>query len=113
MVMVRERGLCCLVLGADGWLVEMVSEILESMGHSVERALSGRDAISRCEAGRFDLALIDGQEHLENARAIKARAPSARVVLMTGNPRLFEAEGVDVILQKSVSVDDLEAVARG
>ena len=108
----HRRRLRCLVVGNEEGLAEGVAQMLESMGHSVARVWSGQEAISRFSAARFDLVMIDGQERREAARAIKDTAPSTWVILTTGNPSLFEADGVDVIMHKPFSKDDLVRALR-
>lgn len=96
----------------DAVVAEGVSDMLKAMGHSVERVNSGEEALSHVSVNRFDLVLIDGQDRLELARAVKDAAPSTRVILMTGNAWLLEANGVDAILHKPFSDDELvEAVS--
>jgi CheY-like chemotaxis protein len=114
----HERRLRCLVVGNEEIIAEGLSEILELMGHSVECVRSGQEAISRFSGDRFDLVLIDGHERLEVARALKDAAPSTWVILATGvsqerlrNPefdRSLRASGVDLILHKPFSFEDLK-----
>jgi CheY-like chemotaxis protein len=104
------RRLSCLVVGNKEEMLAILSDTLESMGHSVECVRSGLEAISRFSGDRFDLVLIDGHEQLEVARAVKDAAPSTRVILATGNPRLLQANGVDLVLHKPFSFEELERV---
>ena len=113
----HERRLRCLVVGREKAVAEVVgwgvAATLESMGHSVGHVWSGKEGISRVKADHFDLVLLDGQERLKNARAIKLANPHARVILMTANPMLEEAEGVDAVLVKPFGEDELKKALVG
>jgi len=112
----HERRLRCLVVRNEEMLAEVLSEILESMGHSVACVGSGQEAISRFSEDRFDLLLIDGHERLEVARAVKDAAPSTRVILATGasQERLQNPEfdrplrAVDLVVHKPFSIEDFK-----
>ena len=134
----RERRLRCLVVG-NGYehgtpLAQNLSEMLESIGHT-SHVVTGQDAIVICAFSRdhYDLVLIDGHEQVAVARAVKdaaaargqlgGSASATRVILATGSPALWSARpgdrgydgslrdiGVDVVLHKPFSSEDLERV---
>ncbi len=112
----HKRRLRCLLVGNDEMLADILSEMLESMGHSVECVRSGQEPISRFSEDRFDLVLIDGHERLEVARAVKDAAPSTRVILATGasqerlqNPGFDRPlRAVDLVVHKPFSFEDVK-----
>ena len=92
----------CLVTGNDAILVEHFAELIALCGHSAER-VSPTEAFKRASTSPVDLVLIDSQDHVGLARAIKNAAPSTRIILTTANPRLLSPEGVDVVLYKPLT----------
>ncbi len=126
---VPAKALRCLVVEHEELSAEAISDILVSMGHSVECAGSGQEAISRFSADRFDLVLIfhgpyipgpsptmPGMSGWAIARAVKRAAPATRVILATGasypdmSPERLQANGIDVMLCKPFSVEDLVGI---
>jgi DNA-binding response OmpR family regulator len=99
----------CLLVASDRIFGDTLSAILQRMGDHVEHVRSHQEAVSRLSVSRFDLVLIGSQEQLELAGAVKRAAPSTRVILSTGNVALDQANGVDVILYKPFSVEELSA----
>ena len=106
-----------LVVDDEAVVAEVLGDMLTSAGHHVEVTTSGRDAIARFDAERFDLVLTDlampEMTGWEVARAIKDRAPAVRVVLVTGfgvevSPGDLRAQGVDLVLAKPVRLQDIE-----
>ena len=95
-------------------LRELIKEILERDGHTVEVSDSGHSGLDEfrlaCERGRpFDVVITDlGMPYLDGrqvARAIKQESPSTPVVMLTGWGTLMKEDGsapdqVDGILSK-------------
>jgi CheY-like chemotaxis protein len=77
---------------------------------------SGQSAVERVGTERFDLVFTDlampGMTGWQVARAVKARAPEVRVVLMSGfgvevAPDELQANGVDLVLAKPLQIRDV------
>jgi len=92
----------CLVTGTDAVLIEHFAQLLALCGHSAER-VSPSEAFERAHTSPVDLVLIDSQDHVGLARAIKNAVPSTRIILTTANSRLLNPEGVDVVLYKPLT----------
>ncbi len=103
-----------------------LAALLGQMGHDVETAASGVEGIARYRRRRFGCVVTDmampGLSGLMVSRAIKDHDPHAYVVLLTGvehaaDPREFQAAGVDRVMVKPLSRDEIrglvERAARG
>jgi EAL domain-containing protein (putative c-di-GMP-specific phosphodiesterase class I)/CheY-like chemotaxis protein len=84
-----------LIVDDEADLLEVYAAIVESAGHDVVCARTGREALRGFEAGRFDVIVSDicmpdlgGLELLNAVRALDLDVP---VVLITGSPRLETA----------------------
>jgi len=113
----QATALRCLVVDDEQAVAMVLSDMLASTGHDVEHVGSGRDAIARFSADRFDLVLTDlampGMTGWEVARAVKDAAPATRVILVTGfgvevSPEDLRANGVDLVLAKPLRLEDIE-----
>jgi PAS domain S-box-containing protein len=67
---------------------ETLAEMLVAVGHRVQLAESGYEAIEKLNAGDFDLVFTDlampEMDGWETARAIRKRRPDMRIVMVTG-----------------------------
>ena len=83
-VMTRPK---VLVVDDDQDFAESLAEVLESRGHEVEVAFSGREAIDRFRNEDFGLVLMDvrlpGMNGVESFFELRNIKPDARVVMMT------------------------------
>jgi GAF domain-containing protein/ActR/RegA family two-component response regulator len=111
-------ALRCLVVDDEAVVAGVLGDMLAAAGHRVEVVSSGRTAVDRFDAERFDLVLTDlampGMTGWEVARAIKHVEPAARVVLVSGfgvelSPEDLRANGVDLVLSKPVKFEDIES----
>ncbi len=88
----RGSGETILVVEDNEATRASVSEILIALGYRVLQASDGRQALEvhAREAGRIDLVLSDlvmpGMGGSELVRALEAKAPEQRILLMTGYP---------------------------
>ena len=79
-----------LVVDDEPVVIEVVAQGLQRIGYQVERAGGGTQALTRLEAGGYDIVLSDvrmpGMGGLELFRAIQRRYPALedRVIFMTG-----------------------------
>ena len=97
---------------------EVVAKLLQYEGHLVDVAGTLNDALRRCRAGNYDVALCDiglpDGSGLELARTLKHECPGTRFVALTahGMPREVEQAveaGFDAHLLKPVTADTLFA----
>jgi len=101
---------------------DVLRELLSQHGHTVVTCEDGESALAQLETRRFDLAIVDlalpGISGLEVANRLKGRWPDATVVVMTGyfdrvGPGGTQAKGVDFVLTKPFSLDQLRLVIQG
>lgn len=83
------RSLSILVVDDDDLVLESVVWLLESLGHRIEAAPSGREALARLQGGlAVDLLMVDqnmpGLSGLETLAAVRAFRPELPVFLATG-----------------------------
>jgi CheY-like chemotaxis protein len=98
---------------------EVLRELLSRHGYTVVTSPDGESGLVELESRTFDLAMVDlglpGISGLEVANRLKARWPSTQVALMTGygdrmGPEDAHAKGVDFVLAKPFSLDQLRSV---
>ena len=109
-------SLHCLVVDDEPEVAEVVADILGASGHTAAVAGTGQAAVERVGAERFDLIFTDlampGMTGWQVARAVKARAPEVRIVLMSGfgvevDPDELRSNGVDLVLAKPLQIRDV------
>ena len=110
-----------LLVDDEPQLRELLEEFLKIDQHVVETAGDGNEALEKFRAGKFDLVITDqampGINGDQLAAAIKRQSPAMPVILLTGFGAFLKAEGkkpagVDLILSKPVSLNDLRAGLR-
>jgi len=98
---------------------EVLRELLSRHGYTVVTSPDGESGLVELETRTFDLAMVDlglpGISGLEVAHRLKQRWPTTRVALMTGygdrmGPEDAQARGVDFVLAKPFSLDQLRSV---
>lgn len=98
---------------------EVLRELLSRHGYSVVTCPDGESGLVELESRAFDLAMLDlglpGISGLEVAHRLKPRWPTTQVALMTGygdrmGPEDAHAKGVDFVLAKPFSLDQLRSV---
>jgi CheY-like chemotaxis protein len=98
---------------------EVLRELLSRHGYTVVTSPDGESGLVELETRTFDLAMVDlglpGISGLEVAQRLKQRWPATRVALMTGygdrmGPEDAHAKGVDFVLAKPFSLDQLRSV---
>lgn len=91
--------------------------LLEILGHSVDEVGSGERAIMLIHTREYDLVLSDiglpGMDGWAVAQKIKQHAPHTKVGLVSGweippHPEQLRAQGVDFLLPKPFSLDEVE-----
>ena len=113
-----SRPLRILLAEDDERLRQLISLQMEAMGHTVESASNGNDALRKFHESPFDLILTDlsmpqlnGIALVEAARQVIAEIP---VIMLTGFGAMLLPDGerppgVDVLLSKPVTRDNLAA----
>jgi CheY-like chemotaxis protein len=91
-------------------------------GHDVKTAANGKDALAILERSKFDLVITDFEMPImkgdELAAAIKARAPTQPVVMITAYAEMLQSAGhrltgVDCVISKPFLLENLrEAIAK-
>jgi CheY-like chemotaxis protein/nitrogen-specific signal transduction histidine kinase len=98
---------------------EVLRELLSRHGYTVVTCPDGESGVVELETHRFDLAMLDlglpGMSGLDVAQRLKVRWPATPVALMTGygdrmGPDDAKSEGVDFVLAKPFSLDQLRSV---
>ena len=98
---------------------EVLRELLSRQGFTVVTCPDGESGLVELESRTFDLAMVDlglpGISGLEVANRLKSRWPATQVALMTGygdrmGPEDAHARGVDFVLSKPFSLDQLRSV---
>jgi DNA-binding response OmpR family regulator len=109
-----------LVVEDERKLNDVVRDYLSSLGYEVSQCFTGPEALARCGAERFDLAVLDlmlpGLDGIEVARRIRA-AGDLPIVMLTARDseadKLLGLEvGADDYLTKPFSVRELGARIR-
>ena len=113
-----SRPLRILLAEDDERLRQLIALQMESMGHIVEAAADGNEALQKFHEAPFDLILTDlsmprlnGIALVEAARQIIAEIP---VIMLTGFGAMLLPDGerppgVDILLSKPVTRDNLAA----
>lgn len=97
-----------------------LKEILQQMGHTVEFATNGQEALEWLRESRFDLVMLDLRlggriDGMRILRAAKWRWPDIVAIILTGNASLDSTlqairENVDGYLLKPATPDELREV---
>ncbi|NLE74121.1 MAG: response regulator [Actinobacteria bacterium] len=113
-----------LIADDDPDILTIVSMSLEAMGHQVDRATNGREAVSLARTGQPDLVLMDlmmpEMDGYDATVAIKADAATADIPVvaltakaMRGDEERGRQAGVDGYITKPFRISQvLEAVAQ-
>jgi CheY-like chemotaxis protein len=119
------RALKILVADDNDVNLFVLENQLKTLGHTVDLAHDGRQALARWRAGQYDVVVCDGQmpemDGYAFARAVRAaeqdRAEGSRIPIvaytasaMKGDAEAFYAAGMDEILTKPVSLEALSRV---
>ncbi len=113
---VPVRTLNILLVDDEPTLPEILAEFLTADGHRVQTASSGKEGWEKFQDGSFDLVVLDRtMPHMTGdqlAAAIKNAAPDTRIIMLTGFGEVMKASrekptGVDLILSKPVTIEDL------
>jgi DNA-binding NtrC family response regulator len=110
-----------LVVDDDRQMVQTLRDVLELSGWHTRGAHNGAEALEAVQEGEYDAVLMDikmpGMDGVQALKAIKARRPASRVILMTAftAPELIheaQREGALQVLPKPVSLAPLLELLR-
>ncbi|HLF04472.1 MAG TPA: cache domain-containing protein [Dehalococcoidia bacterium] len=110
------RPLHVLVVEDEDLERDLMTRYLNTGGHSVEVAASGREGLEKFQHGTFDLVLTDlAMREMSGdqlASAIKAISPQTPVILVTGFGDMMDASDeeppdVDMVLSKPLGLAEL------
>jgi PAS domain S-box-containing protein len=108
-----------LVIDDEEPVLSVIAELLRDLGQEVATAVGGRVGIDQIERFAPDIVFSDlGMPEVNGwdvAAAVRARRPEAAIILVTGwasqiEPDTLRARGVDMILSKPFSLEDVERV---
>jgi CheY-like chemotaxis protein len=114
MSIIRRR---ILVVDDEPLVCESVAMLLNYEGHHVETAGSAEEALLKYSQTEFDVVITDfsmpGMKGDELSRALKERAPSKPVIMLTAFPPSRQPATIDLVLTKPFFLDTLrEGLAR-
>ena len=79
-----------LIVDDEVHVCNSIAEALKAVGHVVETALSGEEALKKLEVHKYDLIITDlmmpGISGMELLQALKKSDPKVRVIMITGYP---------------------------
>jgi CheY-like chemotaxis protein len=110
-----------LVVDDEEPVLSVLADLLRAMGQDVVPALGGPAGLEAFQQGRYDAVFSDlGMPEVNGwdlALTVKSQRPGVAVVLVTGwgfqlESGVASAQGVDHILPKPFSLEDLERVLR-
>lgn len=85
--------------------------LLSYEGHEVQTARSAEEALVKHKEMEFDVVITDfsmpGMKGDELSRALKDRAPSKPVIMLTAFPPSLPPKTIDLVLTKPFFVDTL------
>ena len=103
-----------LVVDDESALRELFRALLKNLGHQVETADSGAEALCKLEKLHFDLVFTDflmpEMNGEELAREIKKLRPQMSIVLVSGQPPERLSPCFCAVMAKPFSIDELRSV---
>jgi signal transduction histidine kinase len=116
-----SRQASVLVVDDEDRLRSILTDVLTSLGHRVDEAANGTQAMEKLAAGDYDLVMLDLRLPDVDGRAVwqwigeRRAALAGRVVFMTGDTmsaetQQFLSDSGRPVLTKSLSIDRVRAV---
>jgi signal transduction histidine kinase/ActR/RegA family two-component response regulator len=112
-----EGTLSVLAVDDEPAVLDLLADIVETLGHRVTRHQSAADALAGMSPGRYDLVLTDlgmpGMSGWEFSRALRAVDPDVPLAWITGwgEELVGDAsrrDGADAIVAKPFTIDDVK-----
>ena len=107
-----------LVVDDEPFVCDTVKLLLACDGHDVDTAMSGREALEKFSAGKYDLVITDysmpEMKGDELGLKIKSMSPQQPVVMITAYAEMLRGaekpvEGIDHMVSKPFLLEDLRA----
>ena len=99
MIPIMERK-SILIVDDDPGILNSFKEILEPEGYNVDTAQTGSEALEKCKARLYNIAVIDinlpDTDGTELLPKIHGMLPKARKIILTGYPTLDNAVSSDI-----------------
>lgn len=119
--MTEERKISVLIADDDEDTRRLLSEYLSGMNLKADAAEDGKRALELLDCKKYDFVFLDCNmpevTGLEVARALKAKAPHPKIIMMTGYGPIDEgfakASGVDIYIKKPISLKEVGNIIRG
>jgi len=114
---VSERGATILIIDDDDNIREVISEVLEVLGHHVKSAPSGEEGLKLFKKENFDLVITDlgmpGMSGWEVTRICKSLKPLVPVMMISGwghqiNEEMISQSKLDGVLGKPFEIDKIK-----
>jgi CheY-like chemotaxis protein len=103
-----------LVVDDEPAVRDLMHALVRHIGHHVETAESGPEALEKLATAEFDLVFTDlvmpGMKGDALAREIKQRKPELPIVLLTGHKPPQVSDDFSLVLGKPFTRDDLRRV---
>lgn len=101
-----------LVVDDEPAVRDLIQALLRHLGHRVETATGGADALEKLERGEYDLVMTDflmpGMKGDQLAGEIRKRKPHLPIILLTGHSPDCISTEFSLVLAKPFTRDDLK-----
>ena len=104
-----------LVVDDSPEIVEILSSMMELIGHQVSKAYDGTEAVKLLHNNRYDVVITDAKmpimDGIELCRFIKSQSAGVYVIGITGYPEAMKelkAAGADICLSKPFRIEEVE-----
>jgi PAS domain S-box-containing protein len=113
---VVAQSVSALVIDDDDFVRETLVDMLNELGHKVERAANGREGLQMLEVGKYDVVLTDlsmpDMDGWTVARHVRMLRPHVKILLVTGYGATVELTGeaadlADGVIGKPFVFDDI------
>jgi len=118
-IIIKEIKARVLVIDDDENIRDIVSDMLEYLGHSAELAATGEEGIKLFKSAEFDIVITDlgmpGISGWEVTRLCKALKPDIPVVMVSGwgnqiDDEMVRASGLDGIMAKPFEINKIKSM---
>lgn len=108
-----------LIVEDEADVLYLSKRLITLLGHNVDGVKSGEQAMMKLRRRRYDMVLSDlglpGMSGWGVAQMVKQLSPRTKVGLVSGwdvtpQPQLLRKRGVDFVISKPFSLDELEKV---